>query len=578
MTPFLAIVQAELRMYSRRIAPYFLIILSVFFATLWTTAWSTRQGWAINSDYFILRNYFGFTMGIMGLPLFAAVIMSEPVIRDFRLGIDPLIFSKPISRLEYLLGKFFGAFCVLVCSQASFALTLFLFQIFHTSRMVVLPFRVFPYVKHFVLIVVISYLLFAAVYFTVGALTRNAKIVYGLAVAYYPLYVAYQLLFLKGLPRHWKILLDPLIEPSQGFQPWRPLPTAVVDSYKVIYTSTMITNRFLVILASAVCLLVLYLRFRIAPRSEASGVLTTLNLTTDEQRAFASDPEVPDIVSQPPALVFEKLPSVSKINEGPTAKVKKLLASLLVELQLLRDERGLVALVPLFLILSVFDLAFYQVVPEISYSATYASKTARILLLFICGITVFFMGETMHRDREERFEPMLWAAPIANTVLLLSKFSAVLLLTLSLTGLVGVVAIVLQLVRGHTPVNIFSYVAVYSVIVVPSAVLVAGISLLLNIALREKYLAYLVSIAVGGTLLYLYNQGYNHWSYNPLLYQLWNYADLNAVGRPLWLILLHRGYCLAMAIVFMLLAHLLFRRKSATQLFRRRLVMASSTK
>ena len=65
--------------------------------------------------------------------------------------------------------------------------------------MVVLPFRVFPYFKHFFLLVVISYLLFAAVYFTVGTLTRNAKIVYGLAVAYYPLYIAYGVTLLKGL-------------------------------------------------------------------------------------------------------------------------------------------------------------------------------------------------------------------------------------------------------------------------------------------------------------------------------------------------------------------------------------------
>src|SRR3979490_1477437 len=109
-----------------------------------------------------------FSFGILGLPLFAAVIMADPVIKDFRMGIDPLIFSKPVSRAQYLLGKFFGSFFVLVCCQAAFGLTMLLLQVFHTSRMLVLPFRVFPYFKHFFLIVVVSYLLFAAVYFTLG--------------------------------------------------------------------------------------------------------------------------------------------------------------------------------------------------------------------------------------------------------------------------------------------------------------------------------------------------------------------------------------------------------------------------
>jgi hypothetical protein len=48
--------------------------------------------------------------------------------------------------------------------------------------------------------------------------------------------------------------------------------------------------------------------------------------------------------------------------------------------------------------------------------------------------------------------------------------------------------------------------------------------------LREKYFAYAVSIATGVGLLYLYNLGYNHWLYNPALYQLWTYSDLNGTG------------------------------------------------
>ena len=88
------------------------------------------RGWAVNSDFYIVWLFGGFSF--MTMPLFIALMMGDPVIRDFRIGIDPLIFSKPVRRTEYLLGKFFGNFFVLVCCQACFALTALLLQAFST--------------------------------------------------------------------------------------------------------------------------------------------------------------------------------------------------------------------------------------------------------------------------------------------------------------------------------------------------------------------------------------------------------------------------------------------------------------
>src|SRR5687767_8206681 len=188
-TQFAAVFQTEVLLNSKRVAPYALMILFAAHAVLW---WShgpaVKLGWATNSDFYIVRNLLGFSF-LLGLPIFNAVIMSDPVIRDFRIGIEPLIFSKPISRGSYLLGKFFGNFFVLVCCQAVFPLTLLVLQAFRTTQMIVQPFKVFPYFKHFFFFVVITHLVMAAFYFTVGTLTRNSKITYGLAVCFYPLYI-----------------------------------------------------------------------------------------------------------------------------------------------------------------------------------------------------------------------------------------------------------------------------------------------------------------------------------------------------------------------------------------------------
>src|SRR5687767_6516175 len=123
-----AVFQNEVLLNSKRVAPYVLMILFAAHAALWSRRGpAISLGWAMNSDYYIFRNLLGFSF-LLGLPIFNAVIMGDSVIRDFRLGIDPLIFSKPISRAEYLLGKFLGNFFVLVCCQSVFVLTLFVLQ------------------------------------------------------------------------------------------------------------------------------------------------------------------------------------------------------------------------------------------------------------------------------------------------------------------------------------------------------------------------------------------------------------------------------------------------------------------
>jgi len=562
MRQFLAVFWTEVLVNSKRVVPYALMILFTAHAILWW-GWgpAVKLGWATNSEYYIVRNLTGFSF-LLGLPIFTAVIMGDPVIRDFRLGIDPLIFSKPISRAQYLLGKFFGNFFVLVCCQAAFPLTLLVLQAFRTSQMVVQPVRILPYFKHFLLLVVISHLVLAAVYFTAGTLTRNSKVVFGLAACFYPLYISYGY-SLKALVPRWMLLLDPFMlglgPGGGGFEH----SADFLNRYVVRYSAEMIANRGMAIVVAAVCLAILYFRFSITKRSRNVEAFSLLGLSTAAERVYYDSDSFKATAVAPYELIesHEKviLPSVKRVSEGFSANLKKLIAASRVEFRLLRAERSLIVLVPLVIFLSTLDLAFYRVVPEVSYSATYASKTANALLLCLIGVTVFYVGEAMHRDREVRIEPVLWATPARNCVLLLSKFVATLTLNLSLAAVVGVAAIAIQFLRGHYPVEIQQYLLTYTLILLPSLIFLAAASISLNVLLRDKYLAYALSIGISAGLFYLYSIGYNHWLYNPMLYRLWTYADLGG-GSTQPVILIHRLYCLAIAIAFLALAHFFFKR------------------
>ncbi len=562
---FVTVFQNEVLLNSKRVAPYVLMVLFSANAFLWWIKGPAADlGWATNSDFYIARSLKAFSF-LLGLPIFNAVIMGDAVIRDVRLGMVPLVFSKPINRAQYLFGKFFGSFFVLVCCQAAFPLTQIVLQAFRPARMVVQPAHFLIYFKHFFFFVVITHLALAAVYFSVGALTRNSKIVYGVAVCFYPAYISFMLFLLRGFSIPVRTLIDPFLLNTGPSRNGFGNSADFLNQYVYSYSPGMIANRAAMVLIAAACLLLLCWRFAISERTENGKQFSVLELATQSERIYFDSPDLAPAppsreVTDSPSIAHIVLPAVNRTNEKLRDNSKKLLAAVGAEFRLLRAERSLIVLLPIALVLSIFDVAFFRVVPEVSHSATYATSTANATLLFLIGMAVFYTGEAMHRDRELRIEPVIWATPAPNYVLLLSKFLATLGLTLSFITLTGTAAITTQLIRGH-PIEIQPYLLTYSIILIPGVFFLAAFSVMSNVLLRNKYLAYAVSIGIGGALFYLYSIGSNHWSYNPLLYHLWAYADLT--GGNLTIIVVRRLYWLALAVGCLSVALLCYQRKLA---------------
>jgi ABC-2 type transport system permease protein len=556
-TPFAAVFRNEVLLASKRAAPYVLAPLFAGNALLWW-GWgaATHYGWETNGDFTLAHLYNGFTF--LTLPLFTALVMGDPVARDFRAGVAPLVLSKPVGRAEYLLGKFCGNFFVLVCCQAAFALTLCLLQAFRTEGMVTGPTRVLPYLTHFLMIVVVSHLLLGAVFFAAGTLSQSAKLVYVVAVAFYPLFAAYQFAFLRALPADWRVRLDPLLSNRLNVLAPKRWDAAVVNQLVVDYPPDLLLNRALTVLAAAACLWLVYARFGRIGREVSGAGVQTLGLGSGAERLYNDAAAADDSGRAGAETRARALPAVSVAGRGLVEEVRKLWAAVVMEFRLLAAERGLVVVLPLAAFASVLEVVFYEVRPEVSYSGAYASRTCAGLMLFVCGLVVFYTGEALHRDRELRVEPVLWAAPAPDYALLLSKFCATLVVAFALVAFVGLTAAAAQLARGHTPVEPAAYLLVYGLVLLPTAVFVAGAATALGVLLRDKYVAHAACVAAGLGLVYLYGMGYRHPLYNPALYGLWTYAELRA--PPAWLVL-HRVGCVAAAGALLALALAAFPRK-----------------
>jgi ABC-2 type transport system permease protein len=558
-TSFAAVFTNEVRLSTKRVAPYVLIVLFAANKLLWWAKGpAVGLGWATNSDFNISRDYAGFCF-LLGLPIFTGIIMGDPIVRDFGLGVDPLIFSKPVGRAAYILGKFFGNFFVLVCCQSAFAITGFLLQWVPFSGMVVLPVRVTPFIKHFVIIVVISHLMLAAVYFAAGTLTRNAKVIYVIAACFYPVYIAFELFVMKPLPVIFRILLDPLgfnTHRLQQMNAWDQT-AEFLNHYVVTYDVSSYVNRTSMVVMAAVLLLIVYRRFTIEPLSETAH-FTGLKLASVSERIAYAAPSGGDLdIPFEPSLERDRIP-VPRVTStrGSATTFAKLFAALDTEFRLLRAERSLIVLIVMVLLLSIVNLPPHRMVPELSYSIMFATNTANTLLVLLTGLIVFYTGEALHRERELKVEPLVWSTPVSNSVLLLSKYFVMVALMLLLVVVVSLIAIVGQLLQAR-PLEISAYLIVHGVVLVPGILFITAFVVALNVLLRNKYAAYVVAVGIGAGLVYLYNTGHTNWLYNPLLYGIWTYPDLTM--RPM---LINRLYCLGLCVACLALAHLFFQRKT----------------
>jgi len=219
-----------------------------------------------------------------------------------------------------------------------------------------------------------------------------------------------------------------------------------------------------------------------------------------------------------------------------------------------------VVIIPIAVLLSTMEVIFWRVGTDGSYSAAYVTNIAGNSLLFMIGISIFYMVEALQRDRDLRIEPLIWSQPIPNFVLLFSKFLSTLLLVCVLLVSTGLIALVTQILKRNWPIELMAYLRVYFWILIPNAIFLTAAATFLKVLLRDRYLTYTAAIGTGVGLFYLYSQGHTGRLYNPLLFRLWEYQDLQ--GDNLSRIAQHRAYVLLVALVFLALTHLFYQRRS----------------
>ena len=154
--------------------------------------------------------------------LISSALVGTAVLRDFEMKSHELFFTTRLTKWDYLVGRFLGSFAIalLVFSGILFGLWFGSLMPWQDAAKLA-PFRAASYWQPFWLFVVPNLLFLCAVFFVLGALTRNLMAIYTSGIVVLVGYLIAQSL-IRGLDNH---LLGALLDP------FGLTPTSLVTRY-----------------------------------------------------------------------------------------------------------------------------------------------------------------------------------------------------------------------------------------------------------------------------------------------------------------------------------------------------------
>jgi ABC-type transport system involved in multi-copper enzyme maturation permease subunit len=475
-------------------------------------------------------------IGLFGL-LTVAAIFGQAAYQDFGHRTWMIIFTKNVKKAPYLLGRFLGAyvFSAGLMLAIAFGLGFGVAVVYVLDPTQLTTHRTSAYLWPFLLGVWPTLFFAGALFFSLAALTRRMAPVYvGMVV----LVLGYTVLSAAlGDVQNQELgaLLDPFgrhtYEVTTRY--WTP---AERNTQLIPLTGFMFGNRLLWCALGVALLGLAIARFR---------------TTVDEHRGRRA--EKPEATSAPIAL------PTTAAAPSPGSWVRTAAASAWLSFRdILRS--------PVYWAFVVAGLSFVilglLIAKDIYGTPTYpvtwqvleiASGTFR---LFVIITITFYAGELVWKERDSGIGDIVDATRVPTWVGYVAKFSALVLVALSLQVVVALAALISQVGRGFFDIEWRLYFTELVVLDFLRDVLLCALALFAQVLIHQKYLAYLVMV-----LHYILQFALNLLGVEERLARYGaepsvQYSDMNQYGHFLPAIFWHRVYWYALAALLLAVGYL----------------------
>jgi ABC-2 type transport system permease protein len=497
-------------------------------------------------SFISLFSYFGIIV--------TGAVIGRAVYQDFETGAHPLFFTKPITKAQYLGGRFLGAFIVMLVIFSGLAFGCFLGSLVPwIDRSRVGTQHLLPYVMPYLTSVIPNLLFSGVIFFSLAALARRILPIYVVSIVFLVGYLIASLTARDIDNRTIGALLDPfgMSAVNALTEYW---PPAERNIRLVTLSGLFLWNRLLWLGVAFVIGALSYRRFAFAhlppqrrklERAADAGTLVAkpahVDLHADARSHFAT--------------LFD----LFRLQLRETLKSVYFVAILLCGVGFVGAASTQVG--------KIYGTITYPVTYEVLeiVHGTFA--------LFVLILATFFSGELVWRERDARVDQIVDAMPLPSWVTFSGKLLAMLGLQTLLTTVVLVCGIVIQLMKGYTHFELGLYFKDLYCIKMIDFWLIAVLAVFIHVIVNNKYLGHFILVlyylvGIAAPLI-----GLEH---NLVIYDSapdYSYSDMNGYGHFVQSIVWFRLYWALVAVAMALVAQLFFVR-GVERGFRWRLAIA----
>ncbi|MBL0940878.1 MAG: aminopeptidase [Gemmatimonadaceae bacterium] len=502
----------------------------------------SEGGLVRNASYAVVRNLM--LLSVLYMTVLTAFV-SNAVIRDDETGYGPIIRATRISRVDYLLGRFFGAITVVGCCLLLGAVGLWFGTLMPWAGSVAVgPQRIAPYLFGYFLIALPNLLIGGAVLFTVAALTRSMLGTYLGVIAF-----ASAFFFVSGalseVPGFQTALTlgDPfgLRAVSDASRYWTVAQRNVLLPE---FSGLLLANRLIWLTVAAGLLAIACVKYRYADRG--------LSARERKQQRLA--------VSSQPTLVPTELTLPSPTHDSTGLRALLWLRT--------RFESWQIVSSPAFPVLMAWGM-FTTLISLTTQRdpdgrPTYPTTLSLIpeieegMQVIPLLVAVYFAGELVWRERDRRMHELVDASPMPNWAYVVPKTLAMALVLVGMTLVAVLAAIIVQLSLSYTTIEIEKYLLWFVVPTTWDMLLLAALAVFVHALSPHKVVGW--GIILLGVVV---QQFYPLLKHNLLLYGGHPGVPLSDFSGPgsFWIgAWTYRVYWGAFALLLLVAAHVLWRR------------------
>jgi ABC-2 type transport system permease protein len=494
----------------------------------------------LNSPFALMQ-----TSAIMALfgVFVAAAFVANVVVRDDETGFAGIIHATRMSKFDYLLGRFSGAYVVAVLVVCAAPLGIFVgVQMPWVDSDKVGSFELSHYIYAVVVFIIPSMLVMSTLFFSVATWTRSMMWTYMAVIAFMVLYAVSRVLLRDPALDLMAAWTDPtgLAALTQDTRYWTANErNALVPALQ----GQLLNNRLLWLFIGFIFFGVAYLSFNFEKKSGTSKALAT--------KKTALPPAIGTLLaaSNQPKIQASSFASLWALTRFEFAYVFKSPAFLVL------------------LVLGVFN-AFGSLtgtserrgVPTFPQTSAVIDALSGSFSLIGIIIAVFYAGALIWRNRDHRFHEVVDATSTANWTFLLPKVMAIVLVLMACYGAAAVLGMAYQLAYGVKSIAFGAYVWWFFLPALIQAFLMAVLALFVQTLVPHKAAGWAVMGLYIVSTIALVSAGFEH--------NLYNYAgtpevplsDMNGIGHfwqgRAWF----QAYWLAFAGLLLILTHWLWRR------------------